>query len=245
MNDIIALLQAHRSIRKFTADPVKDEHLAAIVGSAQMASTSSNVQAYTVIQVTDPVKKKELAALCGNQAYVEQCPVFLVWCADLYRLEVACRIQKTEMTAGTTENLLIATIDAALAAQNAAVAAESLGYGITYIGGIRNRPQEVAELLGLPRLVYPVFGMCLGVPDQQPGVRPRLARTAVCHKNGYQADVLEEEIARYDEQMRDYYIERTGGRRDTTWSREMADKFRSPTRPHMKRFLQERGFLQD
>lgn len=85
-NDTISLLMKHASVRKFRDKPVSEDQLSAIIGAAQMASTSSNVQAYSVIAVTDPALKTELAGLAGNQAYIEQCPVFLVWCADLYRL---------------------------------------------------------------------------------------------------------------------------------------------------------------
>lgn len=239
---MIQLLQQHRSIRKFKGTALTEEQKAAIVKSAQMASTSSNVQSYSIIGVTDPGRKRELAALAGNQAYVEECPLFLVWCADMHRLREACGMQETEMVHGTMENFIVATVDVALAAQNAAVAAESMGLGVVYIGGIRNNPREVSELLGLPELVYPVFGMCVGVPDQEPDVRPRLAMEAVYHEDTYDADKARQVIEEYDEVTRKYYAERTGGKRDITWSQSMADKFRKPVRMHMRPFLEEKGF---
>jgi len=245
MNEVIALLQGHRSIRKFTPTPVTAEQKAAVIRSAQMASTSSNVQAYTIIGVSDPCKKQELATLAGNQKYVEECPWFLVFCADLHRNRVACELQGTEMVAGTMENFLVATVDAALAAQNAAVAAESLGLGIVYIGGIRNHPREVSQLLRLPELVYPVFGMCIGVPDQEPDTRPRLAMEAVYQEEAYQPEGLRAAIEAYDDVTRTYYLERTGGTRDITWSQGIADKYRHPLRAHMRAFLEEQGFRFD
>ncbi|MEC0331404.1 oxygen-insensitive NADPH nitroreductase [Paenibacillus macerans] len=243
-NETISLLMAHRSIRKFSGQPVSREQVETIVAAAQMASSSSNVQAYSVIAVNDPERKKTLAALCGNQAYVEQCPVFLVWCGDLSRLKNAAdrHLPSQETYEGSVENFIVATVDAALAAQNAAVAAESLGLGIVYIGGIRNRSAEVAELLGLPDLVSPLFGMCLGVPDQEPGRRPRLPQEAVLHWNGYDAAREEELVAAYDETMSKYLRERTGGAKDTPWSVLMAEKLAQPSRLHMREFLQERGF---
>lgn len=137
MNETIELMMKHRSVRKFKPDPVSDEQLAAIVAAGQMASSSSSVQAYTVIAVTDIEQKSKLAELAGNQAYVNECPVFLVWCADLYRLSDAAKrhLPEKESYADSTENFMVATIDAALASQNAALAAESLGFGIVYIGG--------------------------------------------------------------------------------------------------------------
>ncbi|BFH59913.1 oxygen-insensitive NADPH nitroreductase [Paenibacillus azoreducens] len=245
MNDTLSLLMNHRSIRKYKNTPVTDEQLQAIISAAQMASTSSNVQAYSVIAVTEPELKKELAELAGNQAYVRECPVFLVWCADLYRLQqvTAEPLQGRASYADTTENFIVATVDAALAAQNAAIAAESLGLGIVYIGGVRNRIAEVSKLLGLPELVYPVFGMCVGVADQEPGQRPRLPLESVLHLNGYAKVQSVEAVKAYDDVMQAYLLERTGGKKDTPWSHVMADRLAEPIRLHMKVFFEDKGFM--
>ncbi|TNJ62288.1 oxygen-insensitive NADPH nitroreductase [Paenibacillus hemerocallicola] len=245
MNNVTRLLQRHRSIRKFKPDEVSEQVLEAIVRSAQMASTSSNVQAYSVIAVTNPETKRALSAVAGNQQHVESCPVLLVWCADLSRDKLACEREGVEMVSGTMENFIVATVDVALAAQNAAIAAESLGLGIVYIGGIRNNLREATRLLNLPKLVYPVFGMCLGYPDHESGVRPRLPLRAVLHRETYDETAQAESIDEYDRRTRDYYIERTGGKRDTTWSKEMADKFKRPARAYMRAYLEEQGFRFD
>lgn len=245
-NDTIALLMKHASVRQFQDRPVSEEQLAAIIGAAQMASTSSNVQAYSVIAVTDTALKAQLAGLSGNQAYIEKCPVFLVWCADLYRLREITEphLAGADSYENSTENLIVATVDVALAAQNAAVAAESLGLGIVYIGGVRNNIAQVSELLGLPELVYPVFGMCLGYPEGASGLRPRLPLQAVLHRNGYDAEAAVEQVKLYDKVSQAYMLERTGGRNDTPWSVMMAKRLAEPTRLHMKEFLLKKGFLQ-
>ncbi|MNF93223.1 FMN reductase (NADPH) [compost metagenome] len=239
MNAIIDLLQNHRSIRKFTSEPVSIEQREAIIKAAQAASTSSNMQAYSVIHVSDQRMKTQLAELAGNQAYVSECPLFLVWCADLHRFATASHQHVDTPITGNAENFIIATVDAALAAQNAAIAAESLGLGVCYIGGLRNKPAEVSELLGLPQLVYPVFGMCIGMPDQEPLHRPRLPLEAVYHENRYTPN--SSAALSYDETIRDYMNVRTGGKVDTTWSKEMAAKAQRP-RKHMKAFLSSQGF---
>ncbi|WP_282937409.1 oxygen-insensitive NADPH nitroreductase [Paenibacillus sp. RC67] len=241
MNPTIDLLRNHRSIRKYKEVALSEEHIEAIITSAQMASTSSNVQAYSIIGVTDPELKRELAQLSGNQAYIEQCGLFLVICADLHKLKEATEHHEQTFHQNT-ESFIVGTVDAALAAQNAAIAAESLGYGICYIGGIRNKPQEVCEVLALPELVYPVFGMCVGVPDQEPSYRPRLPLQAVYHSNTYQADKVAEGVQQYDEAMYEYYKERTGGKTLTTWSKGIADKYAKPGRAHILPFLEARGF---
>jgi FMN reductase (NADPH) len=241
MNIVIETLMKHQSIRKFKDTPLTEEQIHAIIDAAQMASTSSNLQAYSIIGVTDPELKNRLAELAGGQAYVAACPLFLVFCADLHRMQKALE-KHGKALHHVTENFLVATVDAALAAQNAAVAAESLGLGIVYIGGIRQAPREVSDSLKLPKLVYPVFGMCVGVPDQDPGVKPRLPRHAVFHVNGYQAESVREGIDAYDAIFHDYFYERTGGKVDTTWSARMAERYSQPSRPHMKKFLEEQGF---
>jgi FMN reductase (NADPH) len=241
-NSVIGLIQQHRSIRRFKPDRIHAVQVTQILRSAQMASTSSNVQAYSIIGVTDPDKKEELAVLCGNQQYVQECPLFLVWCADLLRLRHACEHQQVKMVHGTMENFIVATVDAALAAQNAAIAAESLGLGVVYIGGIRNHPREVSRLLNIPKLVYPVFGMCIGYPDQNPDPRPRMPMQAVYHENSYSTQSFAQAIADYDQIMREYYKKRAGGQRDTTWSQEMGEKFKQAARKHMREYLEEQGF---
>lgn len=246
VNETLELLNRHTSVRQFQDKPVSDELLAAIIGAGQMASTSSNVQAYSVIAVTEPALKAQLSALSGNQAYIEQCPVFLVWCADLYRLREAAapHLQGAPSYEDSTENLIVATVDVALAAQNAAVAAESLGLGIVYIGGVRNNIAGLSELLGLPELVYPVFGMCLGYPAAVNGVRPRLPLQAVLHHNSYDAEAALQQAGVYDGISREYMRERTGGQSEASWSEIMAKRQAQPSRMHMKEFLLGKGFMQ-
>ena len=146
------------------------------------------------------------------------------------------------LSEGMTEHFIIATTDCALAAQNAVVAAESLGLGICYIGGIRNDPQQVADLLELPDQVYPVFGLCLGWPDQDPMLKPRLPLALTLKEERYETANEQELIAEYDETLRSYYLERTGGARESTWTADMSGLLGKESRPHMKEFLAKRGF---
>lgn len=245
MNETIDLMMKHRSVRKFKPDPVSKEQLAAIVAAGQMASSSSSVQAYTIIAVTEQEQKAKMAELAGNQSYVNECPVFLVWCADLYRLSDAAKrhLPEKESYEDSTENFMVATIDVALASQNAALAAESLGFGIVYIGGLRNRIEEVSEVLGLPDGVYPVYGMCIGVADQETGIRPRLPLDAVLHHGRYNAEETLKGVQSYDETTAAYMKERTQGERSTPWSEMMAKRLTEPVRLQMKPFLEGKGFL--
>lgn len=247
VNATIELLRNHRSIRKYKGDEIPEEHVEEILRAAQAAPTSSNIQAYSAVAVRNPETKRRFAALAGNQRQIEESPVFLVWCADLNKIRKAVRLHEETELRQNTELFLLATIDAALAAQNAVIAAESLGYGTVYVGGIRNNPQTATELLRLPRYVYPVFGLCLGVPDQEPEIRPRLPLSAVYHRETYEEDKLEDDIKAYDEAMRHYYATRKGGGKggegDTIWSREMLRRFDGERqRDHMHDFVHDRGF---
>ncbi|WP_240417227.1 oxygen-insensitive NADPH nitroreductase [Paenibacillus periandrae] len=241
MNTFVDLLINHRSVRKYKDVELTQEQTDSIISSAQAASTSSNVQAYSIIIVTDPEIKKELARLSGNQPQVEHSGLFLVFCGDLNRLKEATELHG-EMFHHNTGNFIVATIDASLAAQNAAVAAEAMGLGICYIGGIRNNIQEVSELLHLPSLVYPVFGMAIGVPDEVNQLRPRLPVKAVVHLNAYDTDQASKGIQEYDEIMHEYYKERTQGKLLTDWSKGIAEKYSQPQRAHILPFLEAQGF---
>ena len=148
------------------------------------------MQLWSAIAVTDPAKRKVLAEIAGNQKHIEQCPLYIALVADMSRNE---RMSQAEQV--TFENLpwletfMVACIDAALAAQNAVVAAESLGLRTVYIGAMRNDPVRVAELLGLPPKAFVVFGLCVGYADPaaKNEVKPRLPQSTVLHHERYDA----------------------------------------------------------
>ncbi len=240
MNPVIELLKNHRSIRKFTQKPISDEMVAAIIEAAGWASTSNFIQAYSVIRVTREQTRKQIAQLAGPQSWVETSPLFLIFCADLKRAENACFHENKKMVPGFTEQFIIATVDASLAAQNAMIAAESLGLGGVFIGGIRNDPEKVCALLKIPEHVYPVFGMCLGYPDEKPEQKPRLPVDVVLKEETYQEDAAE--LATYNDICEAYYQNRSSGSRDDTWTLQISQMMSRPARPHMKAFLEKRGF---
>jgi FMN reductase (NADPH) len=235
----------HRSIRRYTDESVQEEVVEAILRSAQAAPTSSHKQAFSVVRVVDPVTRRSLAAVADDQEWVEKCPVFLVWCADLHRIAVAIERLGAPMVHENVEEFLVATIDTTLAAATAFAAAESLGLGGVFIGGLRNDPDAVTELLGLPPLVYPVFGMCLGYPADDPWLKPRLPLELVYHRDRYDDSEYVAALDDYDAVTHTYYVEREGENRVTTWSREMARKFAVSQRPHMRAYLESQGFVFD
>ncbi|RAU93474.1 oxygen-insensitive NADPH nitroreductase [Paenibacillus sp. YN15] len=246
MNDTIQILLQHRSIREFKERPLTREELQTIIQSAQAAPSSSFVQAYSIIGIRDPQKKEQLAELAGNQPYVAQNGHLLVFCLDLHRLSLAAElegvsVEKTLTALQSVETFMVGVIDAALAAQNAVVAAESQGLGTVYIGGLRNRLPEVVELLKTPERVIPLFALCIGEPAQPSAVKPRLPMAAVYHEEEYTEDQAHTELLQaYNAQMSRYYAERTEGKRAEGWTAGIAKQLKNPKRLYMKEFLGSR-----
>jgi FMN reductase [NAD(P)H] len=202
MNETLEIMASHASVRKFKKDDIPDELLYSILNAARQAPTSSNIQAYSIIVVKDKFKKTTLAKLCGNQKWVKNCSVFLVICPDLMRLKKVCNRQKYEFIDRYIEMFIVATVDASLVAQNILLGAESCGLGGVMIGSIRNKPAEVSYLLELPDKVYPLMGICLGWPDTQPMIKPRLQANAVIFNEKYDDSQLQELLNQYDEIIR-------------------------------------------
>ena len=251
---VIESLLGHRSVRAFLPDPVAPEALHAMVAAAQSAATSSNLQAWSVIAVQDPDRKARLAEFAGGQAHIRQCPLFLIWIADLSRLDRVGELTGVPAKANDyLEMFLVAVVDAALAAQNAVVAAEALGLGTVYIGAMRNHPEAVALELGLPGHAFAVFGLCVGVADpaRPASVKPRLDASVVLHRERYQ-DGSEnrpvgaelDSIAGYDQVMRAFQASQAMPAAD--WSAQSATRVRGPEslsgRDRLKAALAALGF---
>jgi nitroreductase len=203
-NDTLALLLEHRSVRDYRTDALPAGTLETLIAAAQSAATSSNLQTWSVVTVMDPEKKKVLAEIANNQKHIEQCPLFLVFLADVSRLDrLATSKGMTFEGLPYVETFLVAAIDAALAAQNAVVAAESLGLSTVYIGAMRNDVERVAEILELPKGAAPVFGLCVGYanPATAAEVKPRLQQDAIVHVDRYVVPDEAAQRAAYDTKL--------------------------------------------
>ena len=242
-SETIKVIQNHRSIRRFIDKPIEDDVLKELFTSGQSASSSHNVQGYSIIVVKDKDKKEELSKISGEQEWVKESPVFLVFCADLYRLKLACEMHDEKYALDGIENLLIGVTDTALVAQNVMIAAESLGLGGVIIGGIRNDSQAVVDLLKLPEYVIPIVGMCLGYPDTDkiPWKKPRLPQYAVVHEEEYDSESVVKGLKEYDEISSDYYRKRTNGLRDKGWTTQMSEYVNVERRLYLKDFIISRG----
>ncbi|WP_234454974.1 NADPH-dependent oxidoreductase [Pseudomonas lactis] len=214
-NETIDQLLDHRSVRAFTDQPLPDGTIETLVAAAQSASTSSNLQVWSVVAVQDSDRKARLSALAGNQAYIRQAPLFFVWLADLSRVTRVAELQGIELEAMPyLESLLLGTV----------VALESLGLGSVYIGAVRNDIEGVAKELGLPPQVYPVFGLSVGYPstERTAQVKPRLPQGAVLHHETYSTAADVEAVAEYDERLGAFY--QREGMKASGWSEQVVSR---------------------
>ncbi len=174
----------HRSIRRYKDLPIPYSDLEIIMESGRRAPTDATLHLWTSIRVSDKSKRRKISDLIG-QRHVYEAAEFFIFLADLYRLEKLLAHRGEEMGEVDFALLLFAAIDAAIAAENMAIMAEAMGYGICFIGGIQNAAREIIEILDLPPKTYPLFGLTIGIPDENPDPRPRLPRSMLFHENVY------------------------------------------------------------
>jgi nitroreductase len=246
-NDTLETILSHRSVRGFLPDALPDGTLELLVASAQSASTSSNLQVWSVVAVRDPDRKARLSRLAGDQQFIPDAPLLLIWLADLARLDgIAADRQVPVEGTHYTEPFIVAVVDAALAAQTALIAAESLGLGAVYIGAMRNLPEQVAEALNLPPHVFAVFGMSVGYPDpaKATGVKPRLPQAVVVHQEVYDPALKRGAIERYNGVARDFMREQ--GMKEQDWTTLAIDRVKDVAalrgRDRMREALRNLGF---
>lgn len=239
---MIEQLLNHRSVRKYTAQPIEEAVLTKILVATQTAPSWCNGQQYSIIQVTDPSTRNELAALAGNQSYVSEAPVFLVFCADFYRSKLACELEGKPFEVTNSDYLLVGATDVGIALGQAVVAAESLGLGTVAIGGVRKDGPRVTELLGLPEYVIPISGLCIGYPAETPDIKPRLPKEAVVHENTYNTD-LQPQLEAYNETFATYMKTRNP-KSTATWTSGIANFYTNgyPNYNTTEILLQTQGF---
>ncbi|QYK56583.1 MAG: nitroreductase family protein [Fimbriimonadaceae bacterium] len=240
----LAPFLSHRSVRRFAAREVPEVVVAALVAAAQSASTSSNLQLWSVVSIQDPERRERVAKLCADQVQVREAGWFFAFLADHYRIRRAASAVG-EATEGSDYNefFTMAVIDAALATERLLCAAESIGLAGCYIGALRNDPEGIAAELGLPSGTAGLFGLCLGYPAEPltAEIKPRLAQESIWFRETYDQEVA---VADYDERMGAFYREQNM-KGDVTWSMRSGrrmDEAHVGTRKALKPFLQRQGF---
>ena len=226
---------SHRSIRKFTEQPISEAMFQTLIEAGKAASSSNHLQCVSVIRVTDKQIRETLKAVSGMQ-YVVDCAEFLVFCIDFNKHKQLVPESQLEWA----EVSLIGAVDTGIFAQNVFLAAESLGLGAVYIGALRNDIERVSKALNLPEYCVPLVGMCLGYPAQDPAIKPRLPNSLVCYNNQYQ-DFDWTEFAKYNENLTAYYQARIG--EPQQWQAAIHKTLDKPVRPHILPFFNQKGLL--
>lgn len=243
---VLDQMRAHRSVRRFLAEEMPDAELATACAAAQMASTSSYIQAYSALRVRDPETRARLAELTGGQPQVAEAGAFLVILGDVRRHALLAK-EAGRGLARNLESFLLAVIDASLFAQNLALALESMGYGICYIGGLRTKLPEVDTLLQLPDDVFPLFGLCAGRPAElakgdpaTPQHRPRLPLGAMLFDDHYPSDTdMLAAIGTFDAEVAEHYAAR--GKPGYNWSGGLVRRLEKPIREHLASYYHSKG----
>ena len=246
MNETIQTQLNHRTIRAFKDQTLTKEEVDLLVEVAQRTASSMYLQAYSIISVTDPELKKELAAVSG-QSYVATSGHLFVFVVDQRRnTEIAKALGQEVGVQGSADRFVSGLTDAVIAAQNVVVAAESLGMGTVYLGSFFNDTAKIVELLNLPKYTYPAIGLAVGWPDQEPQLKPRLPKEVVHMENGYRE--LEnplEELKEYDATVTEYYDLRDANKRVDAFTKQVSTKYHTlgAKRAEMLGVLKAQGFL--
>lgn len=242
-SDTIETLNNRVSVRSYRPEPIDDATLNTLLNAARRTATSSNTQTYSIIVVRDPQKRERLAELAGNQRHIVECGVFVALCADLARMEQAARMHG-ETLAVNLELSMIAIVDAAIVGQSLSLAAESLGLGTVMIGAMRNQPQAVAQLLGLPRGVFVVYGLCIGHIAEKPPQKPRLPEDTVIHYETY-TPASDDRLREHDAELAAHYEATGRNANPAAWTGFNAKKFNVRQRDRNRAILEEMGFRFD
>ncbi|WP_373713024.1 nitroreductase family protein [Streptococcus sp.] len=237
MNETINLMKSHSSVRRFKDERIPDADLKAIIEAGSAASSWKNFQSYSIIVVRSEEKKQALYDLTPQPAIL-QADTILLFVGDHNRASKAAELHQEPFDAKGTENLLISSVDAALAGQNAMLAAESLGYGGVFIGMIRHSALAVAEVFALPDYTYPVFCIALGVPNQHFPVKPRLNLESFVFQEEYQEQSVET-IQAHDAIQTEY----AGARQTELWSERLVNQFKQEEQPETKVLLKKHKLL--
>ena len=190
---VIETIHQHRSIRQYKSDPVPDDLLTEILEAGVRTSSSGNMQVYSIIVTRDPALREQLYEPHMEQNMVLDAPVLLTFCADFRRMRHWLRLSDAPDSFDNFMSFMVAAIDAVLVSQNVALAAESRGLGICYMGSTLANCDQIGRVLQLPPGVVPVAGFSLGWPDEDPAPRDRLPLSGLVHQETFQ-DYTDERI---------------------------------------------------
>ncbi|NOZ78485.1 MAG: NADPH-dependent oxidoreductase [Acidobacteria bacterium] len=242
MHTTLDILKSHRSVRAYRDRPVPEDTLDAILEAAWRAPSSFNAQEISVVVVRDPERRTRISQIAGNQPWIAQAPVFIAVVIDYHKTGLGVvKAGREQQIQGSVDGLLMGAIDAGIVLEALMVAAHAEGLGIVPIGGIRRDPQAMIDLLGLPRLTFPVVGLCMGYPAQEPIQKPRMEISAFRHDEVYDASALPSAIDAYDIEIVEHW-RRTDRSNGLAWSEAIANYLGVPDTRPVAEVLRQQGF---
>lgn len=248
----LAQALGRKTVRHYTSVVPDDALLDLLCATALAASSKSDFQQASILRVRDASVREHLGALFPAMPWIGAAPAFYVFLGDARRLQRIGALRGRPVDNGTLEGFFNATVDAALAMQTFILAAETAGLGCCPISVIRNRIHEVAPLLGLPDLVFPVAGLCVGHPAQDGHVSLRLPRTVSLHEDRYADEDLPSHLDRYDRTRHARHAiasQRNPARFGTAgfygWSEDKARQAAEPEGAAFPAWLRTHGFTLD
>jgi FMN reductase [NAD(P)H] len=197
-NEFIRSVISRKTVRRYSDVLPNEDLLDLLVAAALSASAKSDFQQASILRVADPAKRRAIGSLFPSMPWIGVSPVFFVFLGDARRLQRIGALRGKPVRNGTLEGFFNASIDAALAMQTMILCAESAGLGVCPISVIRNEIDKVAAILGLPDLVFPVAGLCLGYPQGEGHVSLRLPRRTTTHRDAYDDSGLSDAVDDYD-----------------------------------------------
>lgn len=219
MNETIRQLFDRKSVRAYLDRDISDQDKAVILEAATQAPTAGNQQLYTILDITDQDVKDRLSETCDHQPFIAKAKMVLIFCADCKKWYDAYLAGGIDARKPDVGDFMIAFSDANIAAQNAVVAAHSLGIGSCYIGDIMENYEEHVKLLHLPEYVFPAAMLVFGYPVEQQKKREKPERAAmkyIVHENGYHS--LE------PEDLKEMLMKDTGNEDFSVWIRKFCER---------------------
>ena len=252
--DGVQALLNRRVIRKYKTNPINEQTMALLLSAAQSAPTKSNLQQYSIVIIRDPEVRNAVSELVPSMPWVRNAPVIAIFLGDVRRIRRLAEIRGHTYQNNNADTFMNATVDAALAMQCFITAADYLGLGTCPISYVRNRIDDLAEILGLPDGVFPISGLCVGYPDDAGFVSMRLPQKVVVHQDLYNDDDLETDVKDYDDRNHERFALTPTKQRHTdkygvlekcTWSENVARQLSLPERAGFADYLKRKGINLD
>ncbi len=242
MNATLQQMQQHRSIRRYQDKPVPAEVLDAVIKAAWHGPTSVNGQQVSLVVVQDEVRRQKIAELAGGQPWIAQAPVFITVVADFYKTRLGVeQAGKQQVIHNSVEGFAVAAVDAGITLGNLMTAARAAGLGVVPIGGIRNNPAAMIDLLQLPELTFPLVGVAIGYAADEGDIKPRLPLASFAHPEHYHAAELPAHIAAYDAELSAYW-QQLGRSDGEAWSSNTARYYQQVYFPNVAPVARQQGF---